>query len=384
MPQTDRKYGEQKTTTAEGKKEYQKDYMQDYRREQRDIEDEKNLQALLMLDMIQRTEQNKQDLQKMIEDPQYRPSEFVPSKFQPLPKQFSAFLDQVTKHDFEDERQRKHFVLSKFYFGMSRAERAKAAAEALVTIRDKLAEETGQTLKAATECLDSLLCKERLSWRTDKLSEAFVQRLDQFQWCAKHLKEHGFNWYLTSEACGRRFLNTSDFMSYKDMVQRQSGLGYYVPSNKFWELGGRFRNHRFVDTPGDLDWLIEWALSQRAECVQNEALDRQSYQTMYERVQAVKKTELKAYDLFTVEKLSVEQVFERLGTEMDRVLDDFDLRIVIGNIKGKIDQEEKDRIFQDKEVEPVLTEPVTESKPEFKVVKEKVKAIVTDEGEVKK
>lgn len=381
---------------AEYMRKYRTPYMRQYNEQKRvelktvkgelDKEDEGNLTTLLMWDTVQETEKNWEQLRRWKTGEEKVPErldEGIPAKFQPLPEQLQPLLNQFTAINSE-RRNRVHAKLSQFYYGMSRTERAEAALQATVKMQERQARELSKNSDAAEAELRTMQYAEGIGWRSGKKAETFVQRLERFQWCAKLLKGKGFNWYVTSEACGSEYLNPGDFMTFDEVLQRQYGVASYVPSNKYWDLGGLFRNHRFVETPGDLDWMVEWALSEKEECVKNEAAERQDFKNMCDRVKATEKVQFRAYDLLTREKLTVEQVVESLKPEKDPILDDMELESFVRSTKNQIDTEEKERIFREK-ADQVFTseepEPVAENK---KIpAKVKIEAKPVDETEEK-
>lgn len=370
--------------------EYQKDYMRDYRQRQTDLkETEGQLTTLLTWDAIQKTEGNIEELAKMKADPKYTPPlEQVTVNFQPLPEHLQPLLNRLTASD-PKRRDHVHSVLSHFYYDMSWAERSEAALKATVNIQESKARELSRNSKEAQFALTMMQFKKGIGFGSSEKIEDFEARLERFSWCAKQLKEQGFGWYVASEACGHAYLWPNDFVTIDEVMQRglcdkQSGMYCYLPSNKFWSLGGNFKKRPFVERPGDLDWMREWALSEREECVASEEKDRQFFKNNYDRAKAGEKVQINAEDLFKTEKLSAEEVFERLKPKKDALLDDIDLESFIGVTKKRVEKEETERIFQDEKVEQVLTEQVTESKVAFTNFKVTVKAIVKDEDEVKK
>ena len=362
---------------------YMREYMQGYRERQTD---EENLKTLRLLELIQETERNENELAKMKADPAYVcPVEKVAVGFQPLPKELLHLLEPRYPHN-EVFKSILHSKLSHYYYEMSRAQRSEAALRATMDIQERRARELSKDSKAAQLALTMLQFKKGLGYGSEK-AETFEARLERFQWCARQLKEQGFNWYVTSEVCGHAYLLANDFASSEELMQRgghdeRFGRYYYLPSNKHWSLGGNFKKRPFVEAAGDLDWMWEWALSEREECISAEEKDRQWVKNNYDKANAAEKVQRNAEDLFKTEKLSEEKVVERLKLGKNPLLDDTELEAFVRITKSRVEAEEKARIFQDEKVEPILTEPVTESKVAFTNFKVKVEAKVKDEDEV--
>lgn len=316
---------------------------------QKDLkEEEENLTILLLWDNLQQIDKNKEELARMKADPGYvSPEEYVPRHFQPLPELYIPLLDRLTASD-PTRRNRVHAKLSQFYYGMSRSQRAEAAVQATVKIQERKAEELHKDLEAADRELNELQWKEGIKRPSREKAETFVQRLERFAYCAKHLKDKGFSWFVTSEACGKSYLESNDFLTLDELREKQRGVDSYVPGNKYWNLRGEFPNHAFVERPGDLDWMREWALSEREECILSEEKEWQDYKNMVVRVKAAESIQLKAANLFLTEKLSVDEALERLKPEKDAVLDDGLFKVCVMVVKEKLDEEEKKRIFTEK------------------------------------
>lgn len=312
-----------------------------------------------------------------IESSKYYTKRHIQKTFRQLPKKLMPLLERLTKNKSEEYKHGLHYTLSKFYYlsPNQRAEEAFVAKNKLVELNHR---ELDKKLKEAQEYLEQTQLTEKITLFGKNRS--FEVRLDRFQYCAKKLQQKGFEWYVTSQVCGEAYLQRDDMMNIEEMKENSIYDSYKtfksLPNNPYWVLRGNFRKRSFIHKHGDLDWLMEWMIREKEQCRKYAETEKTYWTNFYDNLNAYERFNLKAYDSILIEKLSDEEVFEKLRKQKPAILDDTTLKTAIFSARRQIEKEEKDRIFfeefEEEFVKEELKNLVVTKKPDKITIKGKI------------